>query len=501
MKHTIFATLAAAALTLTSCSDYLDINTDPNTPSAGDLTTSLMLPTAEMNLAASYGNFMRITGGYYAQQYAQSFGTSNYLDYSQFTMSATRSSSLAYTQIYLRVISNAQGIIEKAKASNEPGTVLAATVLKAFGYATLVDNYGETPYTEALTNSITQPKFDDGRTVYDGIIAELDEALAQSGLSASSSVATSFLFTDGTANNWIRFAKALKLKLYTRISNVDTSVLPKIKELVEDPDLPTSDIAWTSCWTSTSGSESPFYAEEFATNFGSNQINVIANAALVQTMQQSDYTDPRLAAFFEVNNEGNYQGGVSGSNFTNSSFSDKSFSRPVASYDMPVYLITVSEVNFWKAEYYARSNDATKAAEAYAAAIAASFTTAGVSGYEATVARYPYSQSNWKECIGIAKWVALSGVNTHEAWCEIRRLGYPAFDTTITGANIWNGSTYSPESYTKPGTLYTPLQVDANIGTNQILERWPYAEAATSSNTNAPTQTASCVKEKVFWAK
>lgn len=498
MKKIFLTTIAAAALALTSCDSYMDINVDPTTPSADGLTTSLMFPTVEMNLAASYGNYMRIAGGYYAQQYAQQFGTSNYLDYSRFTMSATRSSSLAYTQVYLRVISNANGVIEKAKVAKENGTILAATALKAFAYATLVDNYGETPYTEALQASITQPKFDDGRTVYNGIIAELDEALKN--VKASDAVATNFLYPNSNATNWIRFAKALKLKLLTRISNVDESVLPQIKAIIDEKDLPATDVAWAGCWASTAGSESPFYAEEFATNWGSTQTNVVANLALVNTMQQGDYTDPRLAAFFNVNSEGVYAGSVSGSNLTGSSYTDKSFSRPVASYDMPVYLITVSEINFFISEYYARTNDAAKAAKAYADAVAASFASAGVSGVDACLAKFPYNQSEWKKSIGVAKWVALSGVNNHEAWCELRRLRYPDFDTTVTAAAFYSNGTVDGSSY-KPGTLYTPMQVDNLVGLNKVLERWPYAEAATSANTNAPKQDNSLYTTPVFWAK
>lgn len=498
MKKIFLTTIAAAALTISSCDSYMDINVDPTTPSADGLTTSLMLPTVEMNLAASYGNYMRIAGGYYAQQYAQQFGTTNYLDYSRFTMSATRSSSLAYTQIYLRVISNANGVIEKAKLAGENGTILAATTLKAFAYATLVDNYGETPYSEALQASITQPKFDNGREVYDGILAELDEALKNA--SAGDAVATNFLFPGSTAGNWIRFAKALKLKLLTRISNVDDSVLPQIKAIIDENDLPALDVAWAGCWSSTAGSESPFYAEEFATNWGSTQTNVVANLALVNTMQQADYTDPRLAVYFNVNDEGVYAGSISGSNLTGSSYTDKSFSRPVASYDMPVYLITVSEVNFFKAEYYARTNNATKAAEAYADAVAASFATAGVGGADAYVAKFPYNQSEWKKSIGIAKWVALSGVNNHESWCELRRLRYPEFKTSVTAATFYTGGEVDGSAY-EPGTLYTPLQVDNLVGLNQLLERWPYAEAATSANTNAPAQDNSLYTTPVFWAK
>ena len=60
-----------------SCDSYLDINQDPNSPAESNMTPSIMMPAAEMNLAATYGNLMRIPAGYYTQHFAHAFGTSN----------------------------------------------------------------------------------------------------------------------------------------------------------------------------------------------------------------------------------------------------------------------------------------------------------------------------------------------------------------------------------------------------------------------------------------
>lgn len=42
---------------------------------------------------------------------------------------------------------------------------------------TMLDIYGEMPYSEALTSSIT-PKYDDGKAIYEGCMAMIDEAIA-----------------------------------------------------------------------------------------------------------------------------------------------------------------------------------------------------------------------------------------------------------------------------------------------------------------------------------
>ena len=307
MKKIAIISTIVLGLTTTSCDDYLDINRNPNSPEESNMTTDILFPAAEMNLAGTYGDFYRIAGGYFAQYYSQTFGTSNYLDYSQFNMSATRSSS-AYTQLMQRSLKNLKTCCELAEQTEEWGTYLAAKTLRAFIYQALVDAYGEVPYTEALDISNPTPAYDDGQTIYAGILAELDEALAK--VNANDKVATNFLFPGATAGAWIQLANALKLKILMRESGVvDTKA--QVGALISENNFPTSDVAWEGCWDDQSGALSPFYAEEFATSWGSTQINCIANIAIIGTMLQTDgngdvaFQDGRLEKYFEPNGSGN----------------------------------------------------------------------------------------------------------------------------------------------------------------------------------------------------
>lgn len=497
MKKYFILPLIAFVLMFSSCDKYLDINYDPTVPTEDMLNQSQILPAVEMNLAASYGNYLRIVGGFLSEQYAQRYGTSNYLELSQFEVKPSATGSLGYEQFYLRVISSGSTVINKAKESNDNGTLLAATVLRAFAFAAMVDCYDSIPYTESVTDN-KQPKYDDGRTVYNGIIAEIDDVLAK--VKTSDLVATNFLFPGQNAEVWIRFANALKLKLYTRISNVDSDVLPKIAELLNSP-LPTSDVAFKGCWNPSAGGENPFYAGEFGSNF-SVQYNVVVNTTLIETMKNSG--DKRIAAFFTKNNKDDYMGGVSGTNF--STFTDiygsASFSRPVMTYDAPLSLLSLTEIEFYKAEYYARMGDAANAKLYYESAIRQSFKSAGVDGADENIAYYPYDQANWQKSIGLAKYLALSGVDNFEVWCELRRLRYPAFDENVSGANICQEASkvYSPEKYV-PGTLYTPINVSSYIGNNALAERFPHPSVSSNANPNCPVNFDGIYKLPVFWVK
>ena len=505
MKKYIVMSALALGLCMSSCDSYLDINQNPQSPSEANVTSSMIMPGAEMAIANAYGNYLRITGGYHSQVYAQLNGTSNYVDYSEFQQSATRCSG-TYTQLYQSALVNLKTILEKSEASEDWGTYLAATTLRAFAFETLVDCFGETPYTEALDADNLSPKYDDGKTVYDGLIAEIDNALSKA--SASNTVCTNFLFPDASAELWIQFAKALKLKLLMREANVDSSVLPKVKALIDENDFPTKDIAYTSCWGTESGSMNPFYSEEFSSAWGSTQENVCANLAIIGSMQIKNangdvvYTDPRLAAFFAKNADGKYVGGVSGTNYPSTTSLTK-WCRPIETATSPLSLLSVAETEFFISEYYARTNDEANAKAYYNKAIEASFASAGVEGAAEHIAQFPFDMANYKKSIGVQKWIALAGVNTFEAWCELRRLDYPAFDTTKKGSDFYtkgDDGSFTDSGY-QAGTLYTPIDVFSQVGANKLLERFPYAESSSSRNSNTPAFTNSDYTKPVFWGE
>lgn len=485
----------ALMLSLGACDSYLDINENPNSPAAGNLNPDLIFPGAEMAFANSYGDYLRITGGYFAQHYSQYFGTSNYMDYSQFIQSAVRSSN-NFSNLSTRTLQNLSTVIAMAEEREQYGTVLAATVLRVASYQTFIDCYGEIPYSEALDIDNLTPKYDDGKDVYSGLIKELDEALSK--VNGIESVCTNFLLPGERAAEWVKVANALKLRILMRESNA-VDVKNELATLIEENNFPDFDVAWTGCWKNESGQANPYYQEEFATYFGSTQQNVILNLALLSTMNAAD--DARLKAFFNPNTDkGQYQGGISGTNFSKTAtYKAGYWCRPKMEYNSPVYLISRSEIEFFLAEYEARYGSATAAKDHYEAAIQASFDSAGVTGVETVLNAYPWDATNWAKCIGIQKWVALSGTNNFEAWCELRRLKYPAFGN-VSGDQLYNILTddYQP-SLLEPGTLYTPIQVNGSLGNNKILQRWPYPEASANRNGKTPEYKGDAAP--VFWAQ
>ena len=308
-------------------------------------------------------------------------------------------------------------------------------------------------------------------------------------------MATSLLFPGANASSWVKFAKALKLRILTRESGAK-DVNAQIGALIEENNFPSSNVQLAGCWKDEAGQANPFYMEDAFPSYGASQQNIVLNIALYGTM--NEYEDARLKAYFSPNSNNVYAGSVSGTNFaTTATYKTNYWCRPNAHYDDPVVLISTSDVNFYIAEYYAKNGNSGKAEEYYRKAIEASFTNAGVSGADDAIAAYPLDMSNYKRAIGIQKWIDLSGYNSFEGWCELRRLGYPQMGT-VTGDQIYNMQTdvYTPERYV-PGTLYKPI--GGNPVLTGILQRFPYAESSANRNQNTPTYPGD--NAPVFWAK
>ena len=494
MKKKLLYTLAGCALFgLASCD--LDINDNPNAITS--IGNDNIFPTAEMNLAATMGVGFNVYGGYNAEVYSQNAGCSNYLDYSQFRVTSTNTNS-SYTQLYSRVLQQLE--VVRRQSAAEPGSYLAATALRAYTFQVLVDAYGETPYTEALTDE-TQPHYDEGADVYAGVIAELEAAKA--GAEATSAVCANLTFgkttaTTGTAGDWLKFANSVLLKLYMRESGV-ADVKDKVSKLVAEDNFITEDVVYDKCWGNATGSYSPLYTEYLTI-----QNDWALNYAVSATYKSEGVNDMRLYALWGEGEKG-MVGTASGSNLSTemSGTQPAAFAQPAYSYDMPVYLMTVAEVEFFLAEYYAKmAVDHAKAKAHYEAAVSASFQTAGVADVAAAVVTeaWPYNAGEPMKAIGVQKWLHYaSTLQGFEAWCEVRRIGYPAFsgqDGEDIIENDVKNFNLVPAFY-QPGTLYTPKSVYSLVGDNKLLQRFDYAQVSTQYNNNVPATKQPTVP--VFW--
>ncbi|MBR1706653.1 MAG: SusD/RagB family nutrient-binding outer membrane lipoprotein [Bacteroidales bacterium] len=529
MKKTIYILSTLLGLSLVSCNDWLDINVNPNAVTSVE--NGLVVPVIEQNLLNNYGLYGQLVGAYLSQQFSVKPGGPNTLAMAQWLTQdgaslASRADNI-YFYSYIRVINNAKTVREQAQASGAWGDYLAATVYRAIAYQMLVDTFGETPYTEAENTGITAPHYDEGKDVYAGIITDLDEALSK--VTGSELVCDNMLFLSSTdVNNYVRLANTIKLRILMRESRA-VDVKSQLAALVAEDNFITADVKFaSSLFTDQAGLDNPLY-DQFVRGAGNinakRTMDICGHMAVLGTM--TEVNDPRAAAKFNAsvkfnNYEGDFIDTQHSIEITAGYCDGDTYAEPVLAFNTPVYLVTLSEVDFFLAEYYSSiAPDAAKAKQYYEAAIDASFATEGVTGSDAIYAsgaKYAWNASKADELIGIQKWVALANINGFESWCELRRLGYPAFNSK-NGAAIyakWSELAASNKASNKEnpaplvqdlvdagvytyGTILTP-QSATEIADNTLVGRLLYSSTySTNRNTNAPARKDKA--EKVFWAK
>jgi hypothetical protein len=125
----------------------------------------------------------------------------------------------------------------KALANREYYALGAAKVIRVYVLMTMVDIYGDIPYSEALMgNANLTPRFDNDADVYKGLLTELDNAIVMLARTDSNSNSKIQDLYYGSQANWITLANTLKLKMYctARLAGSDLGVVisDKINEIL-----------------------------------------------------------------------------------------------------------------------------------------------------------------------------------------------------------------------------------------------------------------------------
>jgi hypothetical protein len=190
------------------CDFYdLEINEDPNNPLS--TTTDLLLPSIQIGWASDYQSFHNTAGGIMGHT-----SNSDGLSFSQTSFDGL------WNSIYLGEGADLDEYIKSAAARNEagqyltPGALGIGEVMKAFIFTTMVDMFGDVPFTESSLgndNANVNPVYDDEEAIYTACLALIDSAVVH--FAASSSDPLGDLIYGGNMASWTKAANSLKLKV------------------------------------------------------------------------------------------------------------------------------------------------------------------------------------------------------------------------------------------------------------------------------------------------
>ena len=278
----------AGALSFQSCeTTELDLRDNPNALSADQASPDFLLNQIQL----SFGSGVNAMGSYGGEltRIKYMFGK-NYVNvYQPSTFAGIWSSKYA-------------GIFEDIKAMDALATANGLNYhsgigkfIKAYVLVTLVDYFGDVPYSQAnLGGENFNPGVDSGADIYAAAHALLDEAITN--FEAGGPTPQNDFFYDGNASKWIKAANTLKLKMYATTRVHDGGINSAFSSIIASGNYISSnsdDMQFT--WGTNEvqpDTRHPAYRTDYTVNGGGDYRSI----SLMAYMQ--DNNDPRRRYFF-----------------------------------------------------------------------------------------------------------------------------------------------------------------------------------------------------------
>lgn len=199
-----------------SCKKWLDVNTDPNNPNNSTVLVQNRLPWIQKFYCYTAGvtNFRTAcqAGIYYSNSSSGNALSTTWLSHT--------GNITPYQTWFVEVASNLNDLYSSAQKKGAYHYMATANIFHALGFMQMLDVYGEMPYTQAISG-IASPAFDDGKTIYNGCIAKLNEAIdlfGQTQDAAAPSLASGDMWNAGDVSKWIKLCYGLKARYMLKLS-------------------------------------------------------------------------------------------------------------------------------------------------------------------------------------------------------------------------------------------------------------------------------------------
>lgn len=274
----------------------LELTEDPNYLSYNDALPGLLLNKVQVSFARfvqgmadanSEVSRLKYMGGAGARQYQTAYGATFF----------NTDWRIAYTD----VLKNISIIKPIAEAKGNKKHLGIAQVLEAFTIVTLVDNFGDVPYSEALNTNNLVPKADSGASIYAAAINLLDQAIVNFNTSSLSSLDPDLdMYYNKSWTKWIKLANTLKLKIYIQSRLVNSNAITNFNSIISANNFISSSADdFQFQWGTTNvnpDSRHPLYVDNYTVSgveagYQSNWLlNVMKNEKSIQ--------DPRMRYYF-----------------------------------------------------------------------------------------------------------------------------------------------------------------------------------------------------------
>ncbi len=397
----------AGSLFVTSCGkDFNELNTDTKSPS--EVPASALIANAQKDLVDQMTstnvnvNTLRL--------WAQHWSQTTYVDESNYELIERDVNGTLFDRMYARVLRDLQEaersidadeLLREEYKTNQKAII---EVMRVYAYHILVDMFGDVPYFEALDPKNSTPKYTDEREIYDDLIIRLDAAIQN--LGGSSGLGSSDLIYGGDADAWRVFANSLKLRLASRMAEVDnTKAMQMAESAVADGVMTSPEESAELQYQSSPPNTNPLWVDLVQ----SGRTDFIASGTMAGYL--NDLNDPRADDYFRnLDSTGMVVAPVHG---TPASYPANSQpSDLVEDPTLPGVLLSYVEVQFLLADAAQNGYSVGGTAEDfYNAGITASILKWGGTQAEADAyiaqPEVAWDASKAEELIGTQKWIAM----------------------------------------------------------------------------------------------
>jgi hypothetical protein len=221
-------------ISVAGCSDFLDINTDPNNPL--DSRLDQILPTVQTVIFEGLGNgsggMSDLTSQYIHQTVQRVNSNFYFFAGNEFNIAS------AWPNLYAGALMDVNVIINKATERESWHYLGIAQILKAYTYSQMIDLWGKAAYFE-FGQGTANPfaAYDDGEVVYPELFNLLKEAVVNLEKEVEEAPDDDDLIYGGDVEKWIKLANSIRLKLYNNVRLTSMYDAAEVANIINNEDM------------------------------------------------------------------------------------------------------------------------------------------------------------------------------------------------------------------------------------------------------------------------
>ncbi len=222
----LIAILATGAVFHSCETTELDLTSNPNALDTKQIDVGFFNDAIQVRYADLMENFGNSSAQLVRIEY---LGNRNYLN-----AFAPTAFDDEWDDAYREILADVKVMTPLALENDQYKHLAIAQVLSADVLVTLMDNFGDIPYSEALqgADDLLNPNVDSGAAVYAAAEEMLNEAIANFNREDSQPGPETDLYYQNDYVKWIKLANTFKMKIYLQTRLVDDAALSKFNAIV-----------------------------------------------------------------------------------------------------------------------------------------------------------------------------------------------------------------------------------------------------------------------------